>query len=173
MKRGLDGRIVLSIAAVLFAGWFAAKTASGQSAAAPTPIKASAIQIQQIQSEDVKLPAEFQMSMYEHVVEEVTKTKRFQHVYRDGDKGAADAPDLVTLQCTVTGFKQGSAMERQVTTSAAQYPSTAIQPLSVRQIKPIVKVRHMFSQAAAQAGASKQNSSTTVLARILIISAIQ
>ncbi|HTR45959.1 MAG TPA: DUF4410 domain-containing protein [Verrucomicrobiae bacterium] len=118
MKRRFGGRIVLSITVVLIAGLFAAKTACGQSSAAPTPIKASAIQIQQIQSEDVKLPVEFQMSMYEHVVEEVTKTKRFQHVYRDGDKSAADAPDLVTLQCTVTGFKQGSAMERQVTTVA-------------------------------------------------------
>lgn len=85
-------------------------------AAASTPIHASALQIQQIQAEDVKLPAEFQMAMYEHVVEEVDKTNRFLHVYRDGDRNAASAPDLVTLKCTVTGFKQGSAEKRQVTT---------------------------------------------------------
>jgi len=79
-------------------------------------LKASAIQIQEIQSEDLKIPAEFQMSLYENVIEQVDKTKRFQHVYRDGDSNAASTPDLVTLHCTVTGFKQGSAMQRQVTT---------------------------------------------------------
>jgi len=94
----------------------AALAAQSAAAAAPTPIHASALQIQLIQAEDVKLPAEFQMAMYEHVVEEVDKTHRFQHVYRDGDRDAAGAPDLVTLKCTVTGFKQGSAEKRQVTT---------------------------------------------------------
>jgi hypothetical protein len=82
------------------------------------PFKSSAIQIQQIQSEDVKLPAEFQMALYENVIEQVDKTKRFQHVYRDGEMSAKNAPDLVTLRCTVTGFTQGSAMARQVTTVA-------------------------------------------------------
>jgi len=84
------------------------------------PFKASAIQIEQIQSEGVKLPAEFQMSLYENVIEQVEKTKRFQHVFRDGALSAADAPDLVTLHCTVTGFTQGSAMARQVTTVVGQ-----------------------------------------------------
>ena len=82
------------------------------------PFKSSAIQVLQIQSEDVKLPAEFQMALYENVIEQVDKTKRFQHVYRDGEMNAMNAPDLVTLHCTVTGFTQGSAMARQVTTVA-------------------------------------------------------
>jgi hypothetical protein len=80
------------------------------------PFKFSAIQVQQIQSEDVKLPAEFQVALYENVIEQIDKTKRFQRVYRDGEMSATSAPDLVTLHCTVTGFKQGSAMARQVTT---------------------------------------------------------
>jgi hypothetical protein len=82
------------------------------------PFKFSALQVQQIQSEDVKLPAEFQMSLYENVIEQLDKTRRFQHVYRDGETSAMSAPELVTLHCTVTGFKQGSAMARQVTTVA-------------------------------------------------------
>ena len=84
------------------------------------PFQVSAIQIEQIQSADVKLPAEFQMALYENVIEQVEKTKRFQHVYRDGASSAEEAPDLVTLHCTVTGFKQGSAMARQVTTVAGK-----------------------------------------------------
>jgi hypothetical protein len=82
------------------------------------PFKFAAIQVQQIQSDDVKLPAEFQMALYENVIEQMDKTKRFQHVYRDGEMSAMSAPDVVTLRCTVTGFKQGSAMARQVTTVA-------------------------------------------------------
>lgn len=85
-----------------------------------TPIHASSILVGPIQADEVKLPAEFQLAMYEHVVEEISKTNRFQHVYGDGDRDAASAPNLVTLHCTVTGFKQGSAEKRQVTSVAGK-----------------------------------------------------
>lgn len=123
MKLGYGRDKLLSlVAALLLSGGLpahsAAQSAAASSATSQTPLRASAIQIQQIQSEDVKLPVEFQMSMYENVFEQIDRTRRFQHVYRDGDRNAAGAPDLVTLKCTVTGFKQGSARERQVTTVA-------------------------------------------------------
>jgi len=116
LKHGLS--CFFSLVAALAFGFGLASAALALADTPPTPLRASAIQIEQIQSEDVKLPMEFQMSMYEHVIEEVSKTKRFAHVYRDGNRDAASAPDLVTLRCIVTGFKQGSAMERQVTTVA-------------------------------------------------------
>jgi hypothetical protein len=94
-----------------------AKPAKAQTPSTET-LRASAIQIQQIQAEEVKLPAEFQVALYEHVIEQVSQTNKFDHVYRDGDHNAAGAADLVTLHCTVTGFKQGSARARQVTTVA-------------------------------------------------------
>lgn len=81
-------------------------------------ISASSIQILVFQSDEVKLPAEFQMALYEHVIEELQKASKFEHVYRDGDKAAADAKDLITLRSNVTGFKQGSERARQVTTVA-------------------------------------------------------
>ena len=114
----MSGRTLLLAGILLLSHSIA--VAAQSPAAPPTPVHASALQIQQIQAEDVKLPAEFQMAMYEHVVEEVEKTNRFQHVYRDGDRDAPSAPDLVTLKCTVTGFKQGSAEKRQVTTVAGK-----------------------------------------------------
>lgn len=116
--------LLASVFALLLGGAISAfarpqASAATQTPAAPlTPLKVSAIQIDQIQAEDIKLPAEFQMAMYEHVIEQVAKTKRFEHVYRDGDHHAADVPDLITLRCTVTGFKKGSAEARQVTTVA-------------------------------------------------------
>ena len=55
----------------------------------PLVSKASAIQVLMIQSDEIKLPVEFQISLYEHLIQELEKKSGFQHVYRDGDKNAA------------------------------------------------------------------------------------
>jgi hypothetical protein len=84
----------------------------------PTKIEASAIQVEMIQSDEIKLPAEFQIALYENLVRQLEKKSGFQHVYRDGDASAASAPKLVILHSTVSGFKAGSERARQVTTVA-------------------------------------------------------
>lgn len=99
------------VAALLFAG-----SARAKDQPKPQKISASAIQIVPVQSDEVKMPAEFQMALYEHLIQEVQKSRKFQHVYRDGDKAASDSPDVITLRGNVTGFKQGSERKRQVTT---------------------------------------------------------
>lgn len=87
--------------------------------AGPKPLaKVSAIQVLMIQSDEIKLPAEFQISLYENLIKQLEKKGGFQHVYRDGDSAAASAPDLMILHSTVRGFKKGSEMARQVTTVA-------------------------------------------------------
>jgi hypothetical protein len=101
------------IAALLLTG--SARSAQDKK---PQKISASAIQILLFQSDEVKLPAEFQMALYEHVIEELQKAGKFEHVYRDGDHAAASTKDLITLRSNVTGFKQGSERARQVTTVA-------------------------------------------------------
>ncbi len=93
--------------------------AAGRAAPTEKPkIKASSIKVLQVESDEVKLPPEFQIALYENVIQEITKTKKFQHVYRDGDHNASGAPDLVVIHCSVRGFKQGSARKRQVTSVA-------------------------------------------------------
>jgi hypothetical protein len=84
----------------------------------PAKIKASAIKVEMIQSDEVKLPAEFQVSLYENLIQQLQKKGGFLHVYRDGDRNSADASDLIVLHSTVRGFKQGSERARQVTTVA-------------------------------------------------------
>jgi hypothetical protein len=81
-------------------------------------IQASSIQILMVQSDEVKLPIAFQLALYENLIEQVQKSNKFQHVYRDGDTAAAGAADLVILHSNVYGFKQGSEEKRQVTTVA-------------------------------------------------------
>lgn len=82
----------------------------------PGKLKATAIEVEMIQPGEVSLPAEFQVALYEDLIQELQKTGGFSQVYRDGDRNAKDAPDLVILQTTVTGFKEGSELKRDVTT---------------------------------------------------------
>ncbi len=82
----------------------------------PTKIKAAAIQVEMIQSDEIKLPAEFQIALYENLIRQLEKQGGFEHVYRDGDRRAAGASDLVVLHGTVRGFKAGSEKARKVTT---------------------------------------------------------
>jgi hypothetical protein len=96
-------------------------TSSPRSAQAlPPATKASSIQVLMIESNEIKLPAEFQISLYENLVEQLQKSGGFQHVYRQGDRNALGVTDLVVLHSTVHGFKQGSEMARQVTTVAGK-----------------------------------------------------
>jgi hypothetical protein len=81
-------------------------------------IHASSIQIQMVQSSEVELPIEFQLALYENLIEQIQKTNKFQHVYRDGDPAASSNTDLVILHSDVYGFKKGSEGKRQLTTVA-------------------------------------------------------
>jgi len=83
-----------------------------------TKTRASAIRVMMIGADGIPLPAEFQVSLYENLIDQLRKKSVFQHVYRDGDRNAAAEPDLIALQCTVQRFKKGSEKMRQVTTVA-------------------------------------------------------
>ena len=103
-------------AAFLFLGAHV-KLAELRAQSAPTQaMKESAIQVLMIQSDEIKLPADFQISLYENLIQQLQKQGGFQHVYREGDHNAASVTDLVVLRSTVRGFKKGSEMARNVTT---------------------------------------------------------
>ena len=91
---------------------------SGSLEQKPARIKASAIQVEMIQSDEIKLPAEFQIALYENLIRQIEKHGKFQHVYREGDRNATNVGDLVVLHSNVRGFKAGSERARQVTTVA-------------------------------------------------------
>jgi len=76
----------------------------------------SAIEVEMIQPGEISLPAEFQVALYENLVQQLQKEGGFSQVYRDGDRNATDASDLVILHTSVKGFKKGSELERNLTT---------------------------------------------------------
>lgn len=83
----------------------------------PIKSKTASIQVTMIQSDEIAVPAEFRVALYENLIRQLQK-RGFQHVYRDGDRNAAGVTDLVVLHSTVRRFKPGSERARQVTTVA-------------------------------------------------------
>jgi len=119
-------RILLLIACLLVAlsAFAQEKEKPASATAAETSnepkITSEHIQVMRPASEEIALPLEFRMAIYEKVMENLYKTGRFQHVYRDGEQPGSDVNDLVKLEITVWGFKEGSARMRQVTTVTGQ-----------------------------------------------------
>jgi hypothetical protein len=110
-------------AAFLVAASLLAKPATaGKPGPAPEQaqkLTASAIQLGRVEPpEDLLIPEDTRVSVYENVVLELTKTKKFQHIYRSGDRAAADVPDLIILTMIPEAFKAGSQKKREVTTVA-------------------------------------------------------
>src|SRR5205823_1391813 len=131
----------------------------------PAKIKAAAIQVEIIQSDEIKLPAEFQIALYENLVRQLEKEEKFTHIYRDGDRNASTAADVVVLHCLVRGFKAGSERLRQVTTVAGatsitvhcQFTNADGRPLLARDVNGKVRffggnlrATYDFAKKAAQ-----------------------
>jgi len=107
--------VVLALfGALVIAGLVATPTQAQQT----KKLRASAIQVFAVECDEVKLPPAFEMALYENLIDQVRKTGKFERIYRDGERGAADEANLVTLHSKVLGFKEGSERLRQVTTVA-------------------------------------------------------
>ena len=77
-------------------------------------LHASAIQIELVDVGDVSIPAEFRYAIYERLIEQVRDSRKFEKVFRSGDKAAKSVPDLVTLHTSVDAFTEGSQMKREL-----------------------------------------------------------
>jgi hypothetical protein len=106
--------------ALMAASVLAQSSPPGKSGDAPQQaqkLTASAIQLERTDPPaDLLIPEDTRVSTYENVILQLIKTKKFQHVYRSGDRTAANVPDLVILRLIPVGFKQGSQKQREVTT---------------------------------------------------------
>src|SRR5208282_4269593 len=102
------------------------------------------------------------MAIYESLITQIKKTGKFEHVYRSGDKDAANAPDLVTLRTTARSFTKGSQRKREVTTVTGSTSLTlnvhitdhAGQPLVDRDVRG--KVRFLGENLRATYDFSKK-----------------
>jgi hypothetical protein len=76
------------------------------------------VQVNQVDAGDSAIAPEFKVAIYENLVTELTKTKRFSTVLRDGDHGAAGVSNRLILKVTVEAYTLGSETKRAVTTVA-------------------------------------------------------
>ena len=103
-------------------GAFSAQLAAQTAAMEPSSVIVNlsrerwSVQVSKVDPGEVNIVASFQIAIYENLVDELNKTKRFEQVLRDGDHRAAGVPNLLTLRTTVEKYTPGSETERAVTT---------------------------------------------------------
>ena len=88
-----------------------AAAAKGEKAAQPW-----SVQVDKVQVGDIALPTDFQMAIYEELVDELVKSKQFNQVFRSGDHTADGVPNLLILKTTMRKYSPGNETQRAVTT---------------------------------------------------------
>lgn len=74
------------------------------------------VQVKMIDPGDVNLSASFQIAIYESLLDELSKSKSFKQVLRDGERSSNGVPGLLILRTTVEKYTAGSETRRAVTT---------------------------------------------------------
>jgi len=74
------------------------------------------VQVKMVDPGDANISASFQIAIYESLLDELSKTKRFKQVFRDGERASSDVPDLLILRTIVEKYAAGSETQRAVTT---------------------------------------------------------
>jgi len=74
------------------------------------------VQVDKVNPGDVDIEPAFRLAIYENLVDELGKTKRFQQVFRDSDRTTSAVPNLLILKTTVQKYTAGSETRRAVTT---------------------------------------------------------
>jgi hypothetical protein len=129
-----EGISVFGLAAVVFMMTLAAKCST-------VPDTSSgpqwSVQVNRVDVGDVNLEPSFQIAIYENLVDELNKTKRFKQVLRDGDRNASEVADLLILKTTVQKYTPGSETRRAVTTVSGATKLTVSSQLVTRDGKVV------------------------------------
>ena len=109
---------VLAALCGAFPDQLAAQTAATEPSSVTTNLSPErwSVQVSKLDPGEVNMAASFQIAIYENLVDELNKTKRFEQIFRDADHRAAEIPNLLTLKTTVETYTPGSETERAVTT---------------------------------------------------------
>ena len=110
---------VAALMAIAFAlpGGLPGQTASvGQMASTGKSSAQWSVQVDQVNPGNVDVSYSFQIAIYENLVVELNKTRKFQQVLRDGDLRAGSLPNMLVLKTTVEKYTPGSETRRAVTT---------------------------------------------------------
>jgi hypothetical protein len=111
------GMTAIMVAAIALAGRLQGQTsATRPSGTASGSVTQWSVQVDRVDPGEHDIGQSFQVAIYENLLDELNKTKRFQHILRDGDRKASDIPNLLVLKTTVEKYTPGSETRRAVTT---------------------------------------------------------
>jgi len=121
MKTNKRNSLLLCVATMVamtlaFPGRLPGQTATAKPAGGSSGSMQWSVQVDKVYSGDLDLAYSFQIAIYENLLVELNKTKRFQQVFRDGDRKAREIPNLLVLKTTVEKYTAGSETRRAVTT---------------------------------------------------------
>jgi len=116
----------------------------GQTATAKSPVRSSgsgthwSVQVERVDPGHLDLAHSFQVAIYENLLKELNKGKRFNHVLREGDSKASEIRDLLTLKTIVVKYTPGSETRRAVTTVTGATKLTVQSQLITRDGKVVL-----------------------------------
>lgn len=119
--------------AIALSGQLAAQTASRGAGTKWT------VQVERIDPVELELAHSFQVAIYENLLDELNKTKRFKYVIREGDDKASEIPDLLILKTMVVKYTPGSETKRAVTTVGGATKLMVRSQLVTREGKIVVE----------------------------------
>jgi hypothetical protein len=76
------------------------------------------VQVDRVDPGATTLDPCFSDAIYENLLQKLSKSKQFEHVFRSGDQNAADVSGLLVLKMLVEKYSPGSETRRAVTTVA-------------------------------------------------------
>ena len=91
------------------------------------------LQVDTVESGDVNIGPDFKVAIYENLLKELAKTKRYERVFRDGDRNANGVHNLLILKTTVESYTPGSEAKRAVTTVAGATKLKVLSKLSTQE----------------------------------------
>ena len=132
--------VAASVTIVLaLSGGLAGQTATGKSFGGSSGSGTQwSVQVERIDPGHLDLAHSFQVAIYENLLEELSKTKRFKCVLREGDDNAIETPDLLTLKTMVVKYTPGSETKRAVTTVSGATKLTVRSQLITRDGKVVL-----------------------------------
>jgi hypothetical protein len=97
------------------------------------------VQVDNVAPGDVNIAPAFRIAIYENLLQELAKSRRFKQVLRGGDRNAESVPDLLILRTTVESFTQGSETRRAVTTISGATKLKVLSELCTREGQIVVE----------------------------------
>jgi hypothetical protein len=91
------------------------------------------LRVDTVESGEVNIGSDFEVAIYENLLKELAKTKRYGRVFRDGDRNANGVHNLLILKITVESYTPGSEAKRAVTTVAGATKLKVLSKLSTQE----------------------------------------